>query len=456
MSAPKYDDEPGAEQPFIAHLIELRDRLIRGLVAVLVVFVVLFPFSNAIYTYVAQPLMEQLPQGSSMIATEVATPFLTPFRLALVAAVFVAMPYLLYQMWAFVAPGLYRHEKRLAVPLLVSSIVLFYVGVAFAYFIVFPLIFSFFVATTPDGVSMMTDISKYLDFVLALFFAFGLAFEIPVATVLVVAAGFVRPEQLAEKRPYVIVGAFVIGMFLTPPDVFSQTLLAVPMWLLFEAGVYFSRIILKDSKGGQPDDPATPPTQAPAASGLPALAAPSSATPADPSPPVAPTPTGPGSRPWSPPGEGLTDHLARGLVGAGELVVGAEIDGAPADVPGRFVPLTPEQMEAELDAIEQAERTEPAKTAGPPARDDRGQDSYELSADDHPDALPAAAKAASVADPSGAERRTELAGIKLRRVFDLRDLGDPAGARTLLYEVLEEGDADQRKVARNILNQLDT
>ncbi len=333
MSAPKYDDEPGAEQPFIAHLIELRDRLIRGVVAVLVVFVVLFPFSNAIYTYVAQPLMEQLPQGSSMIATEVATPFLTPFRLALVAAVFVAMPYLLYQMWAFVAPGLYRHEKRLAVPLLVSSIVLFYVGVAFAYFIVFPLIFSFFVATTPDGVSMMTDISKYLDFVLALFFAFGLAFEIPVATVLLVAAGFVQPEQLAEKRPYVIVGAFVIGMFLTPPDVFSQTLtlLAVPMWLLFEAGVYFSRILLKAPKGAQPDDPAAPPTQAPAASGQPALAAPSSAASADPSPPVAPTPTGPGSRPWSPPGEGLTDHLARGLVGAGELVVGAEIDGAPAE-----------------------------------------------------------------------------------------------------------------------------
>jgi sec-independent protein translocase protein TatC len=450
MSAPKYDDEPGAEQPFITHLIELRDRLIRGLVAVLVAFLVLFPFSNTIYTYVAQPLMGQLPTGSTMIATEVATPFLTPFRLALVAAVFVAMPYLLYQLWSFVAPGLYRHEKRLAVPLLISSIILFYVGVAFAYYIVFPLIFAFLIGTAPEGVAVMTDIAKYLDFVLALFFAFGLAFEIPIATVLVVIAGFVTPEQLVEKRPYVIVGAFVIGAFLTPPDVFSQTLLAVPMWLLFEAGVYFARVILRQPKAGLAEDSGTPTPPAPASPAVPALAAP---------PPAAPTespPSGPGSRPWSPPGEGLTDHLARGLVGVGDLVVGAEIDGAPAGVPGRFVPLTPEQMEAELDAIEQAERGETAAKASPPALDDEGPDSYDLSADDHPDALPAAGRVASGADTTAVERRTELAGIKLRRVYDLRDHGDPAGARTLLYEVLAEGDADQRMVARNILNQLDT
>jgi sec-independent protein translocase protein TatC len=423
MSLPEDQDDPGAEQPFISHLSELRDRLIRGLAAVLVIFLVLFPFSNSIYTYVAQPLMAQLPQGSTMIATEVATPFLTPFRLALVAAVFVAMPYLLYQLWAFVAPGLYRHEKRLAVPLLVSSIVLFYVGMAFAYYIVFPLIFSFFVATTPDGVAMMTDISKYLDFVLALFFAFGMAFEIPVATVLVVAAGLVSPEQLAEKRPYVIVGAFVIGMFLTPPDVFSQTLLAVPMWLLFEAGVYFSRLILSQPKvAGHPSQSSAPAKTGPQVM---ALAAPAPGTQAG--------PTNPGGRPWSPPGEGLGEQLA------GHVVVGAEIDGGDMSTPGRFVPLTPEQMDAELDAIEGAE----ARLARDHARpdEDDGPDSEDLEHSDHPDALPG--------------DRPDAGEVKLRRVQALRDAGDVPAARALLYELLEEGDADQRMVARDILAQLD-
>ncbi len=433
MSLPEDQDDPGAEQPFISHLIELRDRLIRGLAAVLVIFLVLFPFSNSIYTYVAQPLMAQLPQGSTMIATEVATPFLTPFRLALVAAVFVAMPYLLYQMWAFVAPGLYRHEKRLAVPLLVSSIVLFYVGMAFAYYIVFPLIFSFFVATTPDGVAMMTDISKYLDFVLALFFAFGMAFEIPVATVLVVAAGLVSPEQLAEKRPYVIVGAFVIGMFLTPPDVFSQTLLAVPMWLLFEAGVYFSRLILSQPKvAGHPSQSSAPAKTGPQVM---ALAAPAPGTQAG---PASPGPTNPGSRPWSPPGEGLGEQLAR------HVVVGAEIDGGDMSTPGRFVPLTPEQMDTELDAIEGAEAwlaRAQAQPEGPQPDEDDGPDSEDLEHSDHPDALPG--------------DRPDAGEVKLRRVQALRDAGDVAAARALLYELLEEGDADQRMVARNILTQLD-
>jgi sec-independent protein translocase protein TatC len=451
MSLPEYPDEPGAEQPFISHLIELRDRLIRGLVAVLLVFLVLFPFSNSIYTYVAQPLMAQLPQGSTMIATEVATPFLAPFRLALVAAVFVAMPWLLYQMWAFVAPGLYRHEKRLAVPLLVSSIVLFYVGMAFAYFVVFPLIFSFFVATTPDGVAMMTDISKYLDFVLALFFAFGMAFEIPVATVLLVAAGMVSPEQLASKRPYVIVGAFVIGMFLTPPDVFSQTLLAVPMWLLFEAGIFFSRLILSQPKTQQkPSGPAgSDPTPASHSPQVAALAAPGAQG-------LGPTsPQHPGKGPWSPPGEGLGDQLA------GQVLVGAEIDGGDMSTPGRFVPMTPEQMDAELDAIEgvenrlaQAQLQHSGQPPGhPPGHpqvesgadrpgQDEGPDSEDLDHADHPDALPGHG-------PDGGE-------VKLRRVQALREAGDLAAARGLLYEVLEEGDADQRMVARNILAQLDT
>ncbi len=246
MSSAMLPDDPGAEQPFISHLVELRDRMIRMLIAVGLVVLALFPFANDIYSYVAAPLLAQLPAGATMIATQVASPFLAPFKLALVLAVFVAMPYLLYQLWAFVAPGLYQHEKRLAVPLLVSSILLFYVGMAFAYYLVFPLVFAFMSGTTPEGVAMMTDISSYLDFVLTLFFAFGVAFEIPIATILLVAIGVVTPEDLAGKRPYVIVGAFVVGMFLTPPDMFSQTLLAVPMWMLFELGVLFSRVLLRE------------------------------------------------------------------------------------------------------------------------------------------------------------------------------------------------------------------
>jgi sec-independent protein translocase protein TatC len=418
MSLPDSHDEPGAEQPFISHLIELRDRLIRSLGAVLLVFLALFPFSNTIYTYVAHPLMAQLPAGSTMIATEVATPFLTPFRLALVAAVFVAMPYLLYQLWAFVAPGLYRHEKRLAVPLLVSSILLFYVGVAFAYYAVFPLIFAFLIGTAPDGVAVMTDIAKYLDFVLALFFAFGLAFEIPVATVLVVAAGFVTPEQLAEKRPYVIVGAFVIGAFLTPPDVFSQTLLAVPMWLLFEVGIYCSRLILSQRTAAAQSGPSAAPARPGPVAG--ALTGPT------PGPGTQAGHAGPGTSPWSPPGEGLGEHLA------GHVVVGAEIDGADMNLPGRFVPLTPEQMDAELDAIERSEN-QPG--------DDRGEDSQDLDHSDHPDAVPATAE--------------EAGGAKLLRVQALRDSGNLEAARGLLYEILESSDADARMVARDILAQLD-
>ena len=240
---------PEQEQPFISHLLELRDRLLRMLLAVLVIFVVLFPFANDIYTWVASPLMAHLPAGTSMIATEVASPFLTPFKLSLVAAIFLAMPFILYQFWAFVAPGLYQHEKRLAMPLLVSSVVLFYVGMLFAYFVVFPLVFGFLTGTAPEGVAVMTDIARYLDFVLTLFFAFGLAFEVPIATILLVATGVTTPESLAGKRPYIIVGAFAIGMLLTPPDVISQTLLALPMWVLFELGVIFSRMVLPQALG---------------------------------------------------------------------------------------------------------------------------------------------------------------------------------------------------------------
>ncbi|MGB5640158.1 MAG: twin-arginine translocase subunit TatC, partial [Sedimenticolaceae bacterium] len=234
------------EQPFISHLIELRDRLMRMVLAVLIIFLGLFPFGNDIYVFVADPLMKVMPEGTSMIATQVASPFLTPFKLALVAAVFIAMPYLLHQFWGFIAPGLYQHEKRLAVPLLASSVFLFYLGAAFAYVVVFPLVFAFLTGVAPEGVAVMTDITHYLDFVLTLFFAFGLAFEVPIATIVLVMAGATTPQKLAAKRPYVIVGAFVIGMLLTPPDIISQTLLALPMWLLFEVGLLLSRMLVRD------------------------------------------------------------------------------------------------------------------------------------------------------------------------------------------------------------------
>jgi len=229
--------------PLVAHLTELRDRLLRALLAVLLVFICLFPFANEIYGFVSQPLRALLPEGATMIATEVASPFLTPFKLTLVAAIFIAIPYVLYQIWNFIAPGMYRHEKRLAIPLLVSSVLLFYAGAAFAYYVVFPLIFGFFTSVGPDDIAIMTDINSYLNFVLKLFFAFGIAFEIPIAAVILIWAGITTPEDLVKKRPYIIVGCFVFGMLLTPPDVISQALLAVPMWILFEIGVFFGRFI---------------------------------------------------------------------------------------------------------------------------------------------------------------------------------------------------------------------
>jgi len=234
------------EGSLISHLVELRSRLVKASLTVLVVFICLVPFAQQIFSLVADPLIDQLPEGSSMIATQVASPFLTPFKTTLFVALFFAMPVVIYQVWAFVAPGLYRKEKSFAIPLVVSSIVLFYLGIAFAYFIVFPLMFAFFNSVTPDGVQMMTDISSYLDFILTIFFAFGLAFEVPIATVMLVATGMTTPESLKSKRPYIFLGAFVVGMFLTPPDVISQTLLAVPIYLLFEAGIIMSRLMLRE------------------------------------------------------------------------------------------------------------------------------------------------------------------------------------------------------------------
>ena len=242
MSEEDYQDQP---MPLVAHLTELRDRLLRALLAVLIVFIGLFPFANDIYSFVSEPLRELLPEGASMIATDVASPFLTPFKLTLVTAVFIAIPYVLYQIWSFIAPGMYRNEKRLAIPLLASSIALFYAGAAFAYFVVFPLIFAFFTSIGPEDIQIMTDINSYLNFVLKLFFAFGLAFEIPIAAVILIWSGVTTADELAKKRPYIIVGCFIFGMLLTPPDVISQSLLAIPMWILFEFGVFFGRLIQK-------------------------------------------------------------------------------------------------------------------------------------------------------------------------------------------------------------------
>jgi len=259
MSTPADTDQ---EMPLVAHLTELRTRLLRCVVTILLIFAGLFYFAQDIYALVAAPLRAYLPEGATMIATGVASPFLTPFKLTLMVSLFLSIPVVLQQIWGFIAPGLYQQEKRIAVPLLISSILLFYAGMAFAYFVVFPLIFGFFASVTPDGVAMMTDIGQYLDFVLTLFFAFGVAFEIPVATFLLIWVGIVDVQTLRNSRPYVIVGCFVVGMVLTPPDVFSQTLLAVPMWLLFEAGLFFGAMIKKqeaeEEQASTEDQPPAP------------------------------------------------------------------------------------------------------------------------------------------------------------------------------------------------------
>ena len=237
------DSQASVKQPLMAHLLELRNRLLRVFLVVLVVFAVLFPFSESLYLYISEPLRDFLPSTSTMIATEITSPFLTPFKLALVSAMFLSMPYILYQLWAFVAPALYKQEKKIALPLFCASVILFYTGMAFAYYLVFPLVFLFFTSVAPEGISVMPDIRAYLDFVLKLFIAFGLSFQIPIAVVILSWLGTVNPDKLATKRPYVFVLCFVAGMLLTPPDIISQALLAIPMWLLFEVGILFGRLV---------------------------------------------------------------------------------------------------------------------------------------------------------------------------------------------------------------------
>ena len=251
-TAPEQNED--GQMSLVDHLTELRSRLLRIVLIWLVIFFGLFYFANDIYSFISEPLRAYLPEGTSMIATDVASPFLTPFKLTLICALFLAMPFVLHQIWGFIAPGLYKHEKRIALPLLASSIVLFYSGMAFAYFVVFPLVFGFFTRVAPEGVAVMTDISAYLDFVMTLFLAFGLSFEIPIVTVLLVLVGIVDVAKLKEIRGYVIVGCFIVGMLLTPPDVISQTLLAVPMWLLYEIGILFAGTLKSVAAEGREDN----------------------------------------------------------------------------------------------------------------------------------------------------------------------------------------------------------
>ncbi|GAA5218633.1 twin-arginine translocase subunit TatC [Corallincola platygyrae] len=237
-----------SQQPFLSHLYELRDRLLKAIGAVLVIFIALVYFAQDIYQFIAAPLIAEMPEGASMIATDVASPFFVPIKLTIVVSAALAVPFILHQVWAFIAPGLYKHERKLAAPLLIMSSLLFYAGAAFAFYVVFPLAFHFLTAIAPEGVTIATDIGSYLDFVLKLFFAFGLAFEVPIFIIVMCWTGITTPQSLSAKRPYIIVGAFVFGMLLTPPDVFSQTLLALPMWFLFEVGLVVAKLY-------RPEDP---------------------------------------------------------------------------------------------------------------------------------------------------------------------------------------------------------
>jgi sec-independent protein translocase protein TatC len=417
------------EQPFMSHLLELRDRLLRMVLAVLVLLLILFPFGNDIFTMLAQPVHDALPEGTSMLATKVLSPFLTPLKLAFVAAVFLAMPYLLYQLWGFIAPGLYAHEKRLAFPMLASSILLFYLGAAFAYFVVLPLLFPFLVGVVPQNVEVAPDIADFLDVAIKLFFAFGLAFEVPIATILLVMTGMTTPETLAQKRPYIIVGAFVVGMLLTPPDIISQTLLAVPVWLLFELGVFLSRLFVRRKAQ----------REARAEAGVAATAA---------------------------AGAAAVDPAA---AYEGEHDEDGDWTPVKVEVPDDYRPLTEEEMERELDAIDAEEEDYEAQF-------DYEQEARALAEKQKAaDAADSAAAGDAAAEDTQEDRDAQSAGdaspppaeeppafvpdavdAKLEQVMDLRNEERYDEARTLLYEVLVEGSDQQVKVARNILAQLDS
>ena len=399
------------EQPFIAHLMEMRDRLLRIVLAVVIILAILFPFANDIYEFIARPLMEKLP--GEMIATGTITPFLTPLKLSLISSIFLAMPFILYQFWAFIAPGLYQHERKMVMPLVVSSTLLFYLGMAFAFYVVFPLVFAFIVSTAPDGVTVMTDMADYLDFVLTLFFAFGVAFEIPIATIIVLWTGVVTRESLAKGRPYIIVGAFVIGMLLTPPDVISQVLLALPMWVLFEAGLIASRFFVKkrEDEDPEPEEEDEPTTRA--------------------------------SSPANDTG---------GQASAAS--------SAAVAYPDDYVEPTEEEMEAALDSLDEEEQEESDRQAPgeePPADDAEGEaDLYEQRYRKEYDEDEEGYYDDEEEDENADAIIEDLVDSKLNRIMSLRMEGDEEAARTLLYEVLSEGNEDQKRVARNILQQMDS
>lgn len=249
------------QETFISHLIELRDRLLRTVIVWVVLFACLFPFANDLYTLLAQPLLSKLPKGGQMIATEVVTPFFVPIKVAMMTAFLGALPYVLYQAWSFIAPGLYGHEKKLILPMVVASVLLFFLGMSFAYFLVFPVVFGFIVGVAPQGVAVMTDINKYLDFVLTMFIAFGVTFEVPIVVIALAVSGVVEIEKFKEARPYVIVGAFVIGAIFTPPDVVSQIMLALPLWLLYEFGIVVASWVVKNKAKEEPEPAAEEPYQ---------------------------------------------------------------------------------------------------------------------------------------------------------------------------------------------------
>ena len=399
------------EQPFIAHLMEMRDRLLRIVLAVVIILAILFPFANDIYEFIARPLMEKLP--GEMIATGTITPFLTPLKLSLISSIFLAMPFILYQFWAFIAPGLYQHERKMVMPLVVSSTLLFYLGMAFAFYVVFPLVFAFIVSTAPDGVTVMTDMADYLDFVLTLFFAFGVAFEIPIATIIVLWTGVVTREALAKGRPYIIVGAFVIGMLLTPPDVISQVLLALPMWVLFEAGLIASRFFVKkrEDEAPEPEEEEEPTTRA--------------------------------SSPANDTG---------GQASAAS--------SAAVAYPDDYVEPTEEEMEAALDSLDEEEQEESDRQAPgeePLADDAEGEaDLYEQRYREEYDGDEEGYYDDEEEDENADAIIEDLVDSKLNRIMSLRMEGDEEAARTLLYEVLSEGNEDQKRVARNILQQMDS
>jgi sec-independent protein translocase protein TatC len=405
------------EQPFIAHLMEMRDRLLRIVLAVVIILAILFPFANDIYEFIARPLMEKLP--GEMIATGTITPFLTPLKLSLISSIFLAMPYILYQFWAFIAPGLYQHERKMVMPLVVSSTLLFYLGMAFAFYVVFPLVFAFIVSTAPDGVTVMTDMADYLDFVLTLFFAFGVAFEIPIATIILLWTGVTTRESLAKGRPYIIVGAFVIGMLLTPPDVISQVLLALPMWVLFEAGLIASRFFIRkrEDEVPEPEDEVSEPEEE----------------------------------------EGTTTQASSSSNDTGGQA--SEARGAAVDYPDDYVEPTEEEMEAALDSLDEEEQDESERQAPAeePSADEvegeadlyeqRYREEYDEEEEGYYD---------DEEDENADAIIEDLVDSKLNRIMSLRMEGDEEAARTLLYEVLSEGNEDQKRVARNILQQMDS